>query len=213
MDVIEATNITYTYPNSDRGIPSPGISFTASSGQITAVVGTSGSGKSTLLACLAGVLTPTSGEIRIDGRTVTSSDTESTSPTRMLVLQSCALFERLPLWQNVALAWGWPGRGLRRRAEEHLDMLGLRELTDQLPSGLSLGQRQRAAIACAVACDPRVLLADEPTGSLDPANRERVIQLIREVAAQDRVVIVATHDENAIGFADTVLTLGRMGPQ
>ncbi|MCL1839275.1 MAG: ATP-binding cassette domain-containing protein [Propionibacteriaceae bacterium] len=202
-----AKNVCYTYPKTGRGIFPPGASLTAEAGKLTLLVGESGSGKSTLLACLAGVLVSQSGEISIDRRIVATKAVPGWTPTRMLVLQNSALFEKLPIWQNVALAWGWPSVKLRARAVNHLTVLGLGELADQLPSQISLGQRQRAAIASAAACDPQVLLADEPTGALDAGNSDRVIGLLRQVASQGRIVIIASHDERLIKVADETVTL------
>lgn len=200
-----AKDIVYTYPRSTRGIRSPGISLTAEPGRITALIGESGSGKSTLLACLAGVLHPASGELSIDHRVITNQPSHELAPTRMLVLQNSALFERLPIWQNVALAWGYPSSRLRSRALEHLAALRVDDLADHKPAELSLGQRQRAAISSAVACDPRVLLVDEPTGSLDAGNAERVTRLLRQIADQGRIVIVASHDEQVLSIADDAI--------
>lgn len=205
--MLVADNIGYTYPNSDRGLRAPGVSLVARAGEITVLRGESGSGKSTVLACLAGVLTATSGELSIDRRVITHAPGHDLAPARMLVLQNSGLFERLPIWQNVALAWGWPGSKVRSRACEHLEILGIGDLADQLPSKLSLGQRQRAAIAAATACDPRVLLADEPTGSLDANNSDKVTRLLRRIADQDRIVIVASHDERVLRIADAIVEL------
>jgi ABC-type lipoprotein export system ATPase subunit len=205
--MLVAEHIGYTYPNSNRGLRPPGVSLVARPGEITVLRGDSGSGKSTLLACLAGVLTPTSGELSIDRRIITHAPAHDLAPARMLVLQNSGLFERLPIWQNVAIAWGWPGSKVRSRAYEHLEILGIGDLADQLPSKLSLGQRQRAAIATATACDPRVILADEPTGSLDAGNSDKVARLLRKVADQDRIVIVASHDERVLRIADATVEL------
>lgn len=202
-----ATDLCYAYPRSSRGLPPPGVSMAANAGEITLLTGKSGSGKSTFLACLAGVLIASSGEISLDRRVITTTPVHGLAPTRMLILQNSALFERLPIWQNVALAWGWPGVANRARASEHLAALGLDGLADQLPAELSLGQRQRVAIAAAVACDPRVLLADEPTGSLDADNAQLVIELLLRVAGEGRIVVVASHDERLVATAQQRIRL------
>jgi ABC-type lipoprotein export system ATPase subunit len=204
--VLFASGLVYRYPKSDRGLSLPG-EIIAEPGQVTALLGQSGSGKSTLLACLAGVLQPQAGEISVDRKIVTGREPTEALPVRTLILQNAALFERLRVWQNVAIAWGWPGKKLKERAEQHLERLGLDGLGEQLPSQLSLGQRQRVAIAAAVAQQPRVLLADEPTGSLDEGNAVRVGELLRHVAGLGCIVLVASHDPKLVSFADKVIRL------
>jgi ABC-type lipoprotein export system ATPase subunit len=202
-----ADSITYRYPNSSVEVFGSGVSLAAEASQLTAIVGQSGSGKSTLLACLAGVLSPQHGEISLDRRILASNDDTRNAPSRILVLQNSSMFERLTIWQNVALAWGWPGRRWRALACEHLSELGVGDLADQLPSRLSLGQRQRAAIATAVAQEPRVLLADEPTGSLDEDNSLKVVALLRHLAKKGNIVVVGTHDAQIMQDADVVLQM------
>ena len=198
--IFEVAALSYSYPGSRNGISE--MTFNAAGGKITAIVGDSGSGKSTLLACLGGVLTPQRGNMRIldahgGARLVRSS----------IVTQSATLFEKLNVWENVAVAWGSPRRSLRRRACGILEEFGVAHLANAHPSEVSFGQRQRVAIASAVAGNTEVVLADEPTGGLDADNANRVAAALRAAADGDRVVIVVTHDDRIAAVADHVIRI------
>ncbi|TXK18815.1 ABC transporter ATP-binding protein [Homoserinibacter sp. GY 40078] len=198
MLIVERLN--YAYDAVERGVRD--VTFSAAPGAVTALVGPSGAGKSTVLACVAGVLTPESGDVR-----VTSGAASRVGAPCALVTQNCVVFERLTVWENVALAWGRPTSRSRARAMGVLHELGMRGLGDELPSSLSGGQRQRVAIAAALAGRPSVLLADEPTGSLDALSTSRVIASLRGAAAAGSVVLVATHDRAVIDTADAVIEM------
>lgn len=202
--MLDVREISYTYGEDARGIN--GISFTARSGEVTALVGPSGTGKSTALACIAGVLRPSSGAVHWRDAPLVAEDGAGRDMVAF-VTQSSSLFERLSIWENVALAFGNPRRGTRRQARHLLHELGVSSLSDERPSKLSLGQRQRAAIATAIAQAPDVLLADEPTGSLDERNSARVMRLLRRAAGQGAAVILATHSRDVIDAADAVVAL------
>jgi ABC-type lipoprotein export system ATPase subunit len=206
--VLLAHGIGYTYPQGHRAIVD--CAFKAEPGMITGLQGESGSGKSTLLACLAGVLRPDAGDIEIDGHnTAGSLNAGQANLRRVLVLQNSALFERLTVWQNVALAWGPPTNKLRARALDWLESMISVEVGDRLPGQLSVGQRQRVAIAAAAAQEPRVLLADEPTGNLDADNKAKVIALLRQMADLGGIVVVASHDRRMCQAADVSWTIER----
>ncbi len=203
-----ARDISYTYPGTRRGIAH--LSLVAQGGAITALKGSSGSGKSTLLACIAGVLTPDSGTVTFaDGGTAGPGRGASPPerPCKALILQNCALFEHLSVWENVALGRGVPRPALRDRALDELAALGVSDLADVPPSALSLGQRQRVAIAAALAMDAQVLLADEPTGSLDASNASRVLAALRVAARRGAAVVIASHDAAVWEFADGVVDI------
>ena len=191
--------LAYHYPRTDRGLER--CDLEAREGEVTVIRGESGSGKSTLLACLGGILTPDRGTIRLaSGR---GADVPLHSA---IVTQGAALFEHLTVWQNVATAWGWPRAARRGHAIRVLDRFDVGRLADSLPREISFGQRQRVAIAGAVAGDARLLLADEPTGSLDDANADRVIAALR-AAAEQRIVVVVTHDDRFARAADRTIHL------
>lgn len=200
--MLQAEDVSYRYPGSARGISH--VNLQAHAGRVTALVGPSGSGKSTILACLASVLRPDSGRVTWNG-------TDISAGSRALITQNSSLFEDLSLWENVALASGPPRRASKRRAVAVLEGLGMHELADSAPSALSLGQRQRAAIAAAIAQEADVILADEPTGSLDEANGRRVMDALRTIADRGSAVLIATHDPQVMKLVDAVVTLESEG--
>lgn len=193
-------NLSYTYSRSGRGCRN--VSFEAGVHQVVGLVGPSGSGKSTALACIAGVLTGGSGSVSVVGEA---------EPMISLALQAAPLFEGLRLWENVAVAWGYPSRRARTDAVAALAEVGLADLADAFPSSLSGGQRQRGAVAAALAQDSDVMLFDEPTGNLDDVNADRVVQALRLSARQGRVVVLATHDRRVIDQLDAVVELEGQG--
>jgi putative ABC transport system ATP-binding protein len=191
-----------------------GASIDVCEGEIVAVMGPSGSGKSTLLHCLAGVLTPDAGEVHFAGRRIDAlSDRQRVTLRRStfgLIYQYGQLVPELPAIDNVALPLLLAGR--RRsacvaQAREWLSRMGLDGLRDRLPGELSAGQGQRVAIARALVAQPRVVFADEPTGSLDSVAADEVMELFLDTAkTQGTAVLVVTHEPRVAGFADrTVL--------
>ena len=187
------------------------------SGELVLLLGPSGCGKTTLLSCLAGILTPTSGSILLDGRDITTLNAHGLTEYRRtsvgLVFQGFKLLPSLTARENVEAPLRLAGVGAsqaRARAEELLTRFGLAERMSQRPGRLSGGQQQRAAIARALAHDPPVILADEPTAALDYVQVETVLRTLRDLAAPGRVVIVSTHDHRLVPLADRVI---KMGPQ
>ena len=203
-ELLVVDGLSYRYPGSGRGID--GCSLEAHAGEVTVIRGASGSGKSTLLACIGGILTPDRGTVRSVDRGGSPSPVHAT-----IVTQGAALFEQLTVWQNVATAWGWPRPARRARAIRALERFDVGRLADALPRELSFGQRQRVAIAGAVAGDAGVLLADEPTGSLDAVNAARVTAALRAAArgasGEPRIVVVVTHDDRLAREANRVVEL------
>jgi putative ABC transport system ATP-binding protein len=191
------------------------VSFSVAAGEIALIIGPSGSGKSTLLSMLGCILRPTTGAIRLAG------DEVSGLPDRYLpsiraryfgfVFQSFHLFPFLTARENVETALRLRRVAAATRQERAIDLLkrcGLEERMDFYPSSLSGGEKQRVAIARALAGDPFILLADEPTASLDSANAEIVFDLLRRFAKQEgKAVIMASHDPKARRFADRVYSL------
>lgn len=194
--------------------PLDGLSFEVPDGSLSILLGPSGSGKTTLLSCLAGILTPTSGSIRLGGREVAGlTGGESTAYRRStvgVVFQAFNLVPSLTATENVAaplLAAGRPRGKARARAVELLESVGLGERLDHRPGSLSGGQQQRVAIARARVHDAPLVLADEPTAHLDYVQVEEIIKLIRGMAAPGRSVVVSTHDERMLPLADQVIEL------
>jgi putative ABC transport system ATP-binding protein len=194
--------------------PLDGLSFDADDGELVVLLGPSGCGKTTLLSCLAGLLTPTSGSIKLDGREtsrLTGNDlTAHRRDTVGVVFQAFNLIPSLSAHANVVAPMRLAGMSRRHaseRATKLLDRVGLGERGHHRPGHLSGGQQQRVAIARALVHDPPLVLADEPTAHLDHIQVEGVLQLLRELAAAGRVVIVSTHDDRVTHLADRVIEL------
>jgi putative ABC transport system ATP-binding protein len=177
------------------------VSFEATAGELISVVGPSGSGKSTLLNLIAGLDSPTTGRVRIQGEDLARLSEASRSRLRLdavgIVFQSFHLFPALTAAENVA----WPlelkrvPRGaLHRRVHDLLADVGVEDRAHRRPAELSGGEQQRVAIARALACSPRLLLADEPTGNLDTLNGKAVLQLLERLSRERGVtVLMVTH--------------------
>ncbi|MEY2476237.1 MAG: putative transport system ATP-binding protein [Actinomycetota bacterium] len=194
--------------------PIDSLDFEVETGQLVLLLGPSGCGKTTLLSCLAGILSPTSGTIVAGETEVTALRGKQLSEYRRstvgIVFQAFNLIPSLSALENVAAPLRVSGRTsvAHARAHELLERVGLTERVRHRPGQLSGGQQQRVAIARALAHDPPVILADEPTAHLDYVQVESVLQLIRELAAPGRVVIVATHDDRLTPLADHIVELG-----
>jgi putative ABC transport system ATP-binding protein len=184
-------------------------------GEFVTVVGRSGSGKTTLLNLLAGIDRPSDGEICVAGERVDRLQGSALAGWRGrsigLVFQFFQLLPTLTVAENVMLPMDFcntvPTRQRRARALALLDRVGIGDQADKLPSGLSGGQQQRAAIARALANNPPVLLADEPTGNLDSATSDHVLELFAELAAEGRTVVMVTHERDVSRYATRQVTL------
>jgi putative ABC transport system ATP-binding protein len=185
-------------------------------GDLVVVAGPSGSGKSTLLACLAGLEEPSGGAVYINGERVSHQPEAARSQLRArhigVLAQSGNLFPHLTVGQNIALAQSLAGRGWRQRrrrqsSRDLLASLGIDRREHALPSQLSGGESARAGLAVALANDPMVLIADEPTGELDSANEARLLDLLVERSRSGRAVLVASHSPGVIRRADRIITL------
>lgn len=184
-------------------------------GELVALVGRSGSGKSTLLNLLTGVDRPTSGRIVIDKIDLTTLNEGSLARFRGrnigIVFQFFELIPTLTVIENVVLAMelvgAIPASSRRPRALALLDRLGVADQANKLPSRLSGGQQQRVAVARALANDPPVLVADEPSGNLDSVNSEIVLGIFRELSAEGRTIIIATHECGHLDRYDRVVEI------
>ena len=194
-----------------------GLNLELNRGEFTALVGASGSGKSTLLNLVAGLDRPDGGSIELDGTALGTLDDDGVTRLRAakmgFVFQAFHVLPHLTVAQNVALPLA-----LNRiepalpRVQEVLAAVGLGDRAASRPRELSGGELQRVAIARALAHRPLLVLADEPTGNLDPETAERVLALLREaIRANDAIGILVTHSREAAASADRVLTLGRDG--
>jgi ABC-type lipoprotein export system ATPase subunit len=213
MSIVRAANLVKTH-GSGRAAQKvlDGVDLELRSGEVVAIVGRSGSGKSTLLHLLGALDRPDSGSIELSGvRIDTATERELTRIRRSqigFVFQFFHLLPELTGIENVLL----PARlgddpGAIGRGTELIAALGLTEAASRLPSVLSGGEQQRLAVARALVNDPAVLLADEPTGNLDPESGAEVLALLRNAAAAGKAVLLVTHQDDAIGIADRVLRL------
>jgi putative ABC transport system ATP-binding protein len=189
------------------------LDLSVPAGRFLAVTGPSGSGKSTLLGLIAGLDAPSGGRVLIDGTDITSLDEDRLARLRGqkigFVFQFFHLVPSLTAFENVMVPMEIAGRAdARTRAAELLSEVGLTDRGHHYPSQLSGGEQQRIALARALANDPLILLADEPTGNLDTVNGRHIIELLRDVNARRATTLVlATHDLGLAGFADERLAL------
>jgi putative ABC transport system ATP-binding protein len=183
-------------------------------GEALAIMGPSGCGKSTLLHLIGGLDRPTAGELWLAGQRIDRLSERSLAKLRRhevgFVFQSFHLMEELTAQENVelpALLAGRSPRQARRRARKLLDKVGLGERASHLPSALSGGQRQRVGIARALANEPQVVLADEPTGNLDSAATLEVLRLFEDLHREGITMVVVTHDERIATTADRLISM------
>ncbi|HYX88868.1 MAG TPA: ABC transporter ATP-binding protein [Gaiellaceae bacterium] len=191
-----------------------GVELIVAHGEFVAVVGPSGCGKSTLLNLIAGLDTPTEGEVMLAGNSLAGLDQNALARLRRrhvgFVFQFFNLLEGMTALENVvlpAVVAGVPRREAERRALALLDLLGLGDKAGELPAPLSGGQRQRLAIARALANRPTILLADEPTGALDSAGGAEVLELFRRLHREGQTILLVTHDREIAAAAERVVEM------
>ncbi len=192
-----------------------GVSLHVAKGSFTAVMGPSGSGKSTLLHLLGGLDSPTSGEVSLDGKTLSGLNDRDVTIARRgsvgFVFQFFNLVPVLTVAENIALPLVIAGRAketYKDRLDEVIDQVGLSDCADKLPSQVSGGQHQRTAIARAIFPSPAVVLADEPTGNLDTRTGAQILKLLKELqTGHGQTIVIVTHDPRAAAFGDEVIYL------
>ncbi len=214
--IIDMRQVVKTYETANQSfVALQNVSLQVSTGEFVAIIGKSGSGKTTLLNVLAGIDRPTSGTISIDGTRLDSLSelnlAEWRGRTIGLVFQFFQLLPTLTVAENVMLPMDFaeiiPSGERRSKALGLLERVGIRDQADKLPVTLSGGQQQRAAIARALANDPPILMADEPTGNLDEATRSSILELFAKLNAEGRTIIVVTHERDISGYTDRQVTL------
>jgi putative ABC transport system ATP-binding protein len=214
--ILEARDLVKRYPVGDAQVEAlRGISLSVQSGEFLAIMGASGSGKSTLLHLLGGLDRPTSGEVVIDGVDLSRLDDEHTTLTRRektgFVFQFFNLIPLLTVRENVALPFIIGGEPLGERSarvDELLELVGLTAKAEHRPNQLSAGEQQRVAVARALAHDPALLFADEPTGNLDYTTGGEILDLLwRSCSTMNQTIVLVTHDARAAAFADRVLVV------
>jgi putative ABC transport system ATP-binding protein len=210
--MLQVTNVSKSFnAKSGRVTAINDVTFTAHDGEVVAIIGASGSGKSTLLSMVGLLDSPDSGSIRLDDADVAQLGAAERNRVRAgkigFVFQQFNLIPNLTALENVELALefaGWKKSARRERALEMLARVGLDESkVTRRPSHLSGGEQQRVAIARAFATEPELILADEPTGSLDRATGKKIVELLREAATTLKsTVLVVTHDDKVAQQAD-----------
>jgi putative ABC transport system ATP-binding protein len=211
---IVCRNVWRRYPGSHLVPALGGVDLHVTPGEWVAIMGPSGSGKSTLLNLIGGLDTPDTGDISVDGESVSDASRAQRAELRRsrigIVLQSLNLLADLSVGQNVELPLRLAGhsrRGARGEAARLLEDLGLGKLVDRMPDQLSGGQQQRVAIVRALANRPAVLLADEPTGALDRTSASGVLDLLRAAHEEGQTLLVVTHDQRVASYADRVVMM------
>jgi putative ABC transport system ATP-binding protein len=191
-----------------------GISFEVREKEFISMMGASGSGKSTLLHLLGCLDRPTSGMVILEGRDTSELSEKELAKLRNekvgFVFQAFNLLPRSNALRNVELPLiyrGVPGKERRRRAEEALESVGLKERMRHLPSQLSGGEQQRVAIARALVADPAIILADEPTGNLDSASGKEILKILQKLNNEGRTIILVTHEEYVARYAHRIIRL------
>lgn len=214
--IIEARNILKSYEAGQETIPVlRGVSFDIAPGEFVAIVGPSGNGKTTLLNMITGIDHPTGGTIRVNGQLLDSFTEDQLAEWRGrslgIVFQFFQLLPALSLVQNVILPMDFmgtiPARQRRARALALLERVGLADQANKLPSAVSGGQQQRAAIARALANDPPLVVADEPTGNLDAKTSAEVFDLFAHLAREGKTLVMVTHNEELARQASRVLEI------
>ncbi len=192
-----------------------GVSLTISAGEMVALFGPSGSGKTTLLLLIAALLEPEAGTIRYSGRELSSLSEEQASEYLLrdvgFIFQGFHLMSRVSALENATRKLLLQGVGMRpakARALPWLERVGLGDRLHHTPERLSGGERQRVAIARALACEPGLILADEPTGNLDSTRSREIVELLGAIARErNTAVLLVTHDQDAVSIADRSFTL------
>jgi putative ABC transport system ATP-binding protein len=218
MPVLEVERVSKTFGSGELAVQAlKETSFAVEPGELAALLGPSGSGKSTLLLSISLILEPSTGRIVMNGREVYNGGWTGIDVRRFrrenigFIFQSHNLIPFLTAWENIALVMQLNGTGrreARRRAQELLDYLEIGNRAESLPANLSGGEQQRVAIGRALANEPPLVLADEPTAALDTDRGTKVMGLLRRIARERRsAVITVTHDRRMIEGFDTVYSL------
>ena len=210
--VVEAHELyRFYHAGDDETFALRGVTLSVSAGEMVAVVGPSGSGKSTLLNCLAGLDEPDGGYVVVAGQRMTRRPEARRAAIRArtigLLLQSGNLLEHLTIEGNIRAAQALVREGGGPTSDELLAGVGLADRARARPTTLSGGEAARAGLAVALANDPPLLLADEPTGEVDADNELQVIALLRSRTVADRAVVVVTHSDRVAAAADRVVRL------
>ena len=213
--VIKLKNIGKTYSNGKVEVNAlRSINLEIAQGEFVAIMGSSGSGKSTLMNILGCLDTQSRGDYVLDGTDIMELETDAKAEIRStkigFVFQSFNLLARTTALENVELPLvysGMPGARRKKLASAALTLVGLADRADHLPNQLSGGQQQRVAIARAVVNDPRIILADEPTGNLDTATSYEIMKIFRNLNEQGKTIVMITHEEDIASHSKRIINL------
>ena len=208
-NVIDLIDVGKVYDLGTQKVPAlRGVSASFRRGSCWAIMGPSGSGKSTLLNLLGCLDRPSSGRYVLNGTDVTVLEDDARSELRLrelgFIFQSFNLIQQLTVRENIELPLyylGWEAEDSARRAEELAELVGLADRLHHRPMELSGGQQQRVAVARALSNDPAVLLADEPTGNLDSSTGRQIMELLMDLNAQGKTIVMVTHDTAVASYA------------
>jgi putative ABC transport system ATP-binding protein len=215
MSVLEVKELTKKYGQGDSAVVAiDHISFSVERGEFVAITGASGSGKSTLMNMIGGIDNPTSGEVIIDGKCISSMSEDELAIFRRrnlgMIYQFYNLIPTLTAKENILLPWRLDGRKENmEKVKEILQVLGLSERADHLPGQMSGGQQQRVSIGRALINEPAFILADEPTGNLDSKTSGEIIDFLKYTNERlKQTILLITHDEKIALSADRIITIG-----
>lgn len=213
-EIMKFENVSKTFQDGDEQIEAlSSTSFTVNAGELVAIVGPSGSGKSTLLTIMGGLQEPDEGDIYFDGKKINDMSPDERSQLRFkeigFILQASNLVPFLTISEQFQLVDKLSGEEYdEEKAKELMDKVGIKGRKDQYPGDLSGGERQRAAICRALYPNPKLLLADEPTASLDTERAMEVVKLLKDLTEKaERTTVMVTHDTRLLKYCDRVFEI------
>lgn len=212
--MIEVKNLTKKFTrNSTEFDAVHDVSLEVNDGEFAAIIGHSGSGKTTLFNMIAGLISPTSGEILIDGSEITNMEENEKAIFRNhnmgYVLQGQSLLNNFTILDNICMPayLSQDIDNFKERALELLKEIGLEEFANEYPSNLSGGEIRRVSIVRAMINNPKIIVADEPTSNLDPENSHKVMQMLKDISKKGTTVLLSTHELEYLSYVDTVLKM------
>ena len=215
MEILRCENVRKVYGSGNNQVVAlDHIDLSVQKGEFVAIVGASGSGKSTLLHILGSVDKPTEGKFFLDGQDILNCSENDMSDIRLnkigFVFQSFNLIDELNVYENIELPLLYMGISAserKKRVETAMERMAITHRSKHFPQQLSGGQQQRVAIARAVVANPKLILADEPTGNLDSKNGKEVMGLLSELNKEGTTIVMVTHSQHDAGYADRVINL------
>lgn len=201
--MVQMNDVKMVYGNTEAAALN-GISFTINEGEFVFLVGPSGSGKTTIIKLITGELSPTSGQITVNGFDMQGIKRRKLPKLRRtlgVIFQDFRLIDKMTVYENVAFAMrvvGASNKEIRRRVPQVLELVGLADREKRFPAELSGGEQQRVAIARAIVNDPAIVIADEPTGNLDPETSWDIMDIFNRINLAGTTIVMATHDKTIV---------------